>query len=128
MGFTKNDPRINRKGRLPASVHIAATFKDISADFPDLAPSERKLLHVAATLLFRGESCKDNAVAHRCCGEARKILAGLRRSRAVTAVAKAPKLSGLPSVAELIISRDEEKQRASSRAKGSAARSVRQPA
>jgi hypothetical protein len=83
--FTKNDQRINRKGRLPASTHIAATFADLVIDFPDPAPSERKLLHVAATLLFRGESCKDNAVAHRCIGEARKIIAGLRSRRAAAA-------------------------------------------
>jgi hypothetical protein len=93
--FRKNDPRINRTGRPPAAMHIAATFKDLAADFPNLAPHETALLRSAAGLLFRAEHCRDAAVAHRCLSEARRTIAGLRARRAAVAAAapKPPELS-----------------------------------
>jgi hypothetical protein len=85
MPFKPGDAHINRRGRLPASTHIAATYRDLAADFPDPAPHEAALLRSAATLLYRGERCRDSAVAHRCVTEARKIISGLQTRRAVKA-------------------------------------------
>jgi hypothetical protein len=125
--FVKGDPRINRAGRTSAAADIAETARDLSAEFPNAALSESRLLKTAASLLYRGEHCSNPDIAHKCITEARRIIAGLRRGRAVVAAARAPKLSGLPTVAELIITRDEEK-RISSHPKGSGGARVRQPA
>jgi hypothetical protein len=88
MAFKPGDPNINRRGRPLVSLQIAATYRDLAADFPDLASHEAALLRVAAALLYRGEKCRESAVAHRCVTEARKIIAGLQVRRAAALKAK----------------------------------------
>jgi hypothetical protein len=88
MGFKLGDPNINRAGRPLTRLRITAVFEDLAVEFPDLAPHEAALLRVAAALLYRGEKCRDSAVAHRCVTEARKIIAGLQVRRAAALKAK----------------------------------------
>jgi hypothetical protein len=59
-------------GSAPAA--IAATFRDLAV----------------ASLLYRGERCRDSAVAHRCIAEARKCIAALRTQRAAAVAALPP--------------------------------------
>jgi hypothetical protein len=106
VGFAKNDPNINRKGRPLVSQIIGAVYRDLAVEFPDLAPPEAALLRIAATLLYRGERCRDSGTAHKCATEARKIISTLRAWRAAAAkpALKPPTherlraaLAGLPS-------------------------------
>jgi hypothetical protein len=90
MPFAKGDANINRRGRPSASADIAAVFRDLAADFPDLAPAEARMLRVCAALLYRGERCRVAAVAHRCIAEARKGIAALRTQRAAAVAALPP--------------------------------------
>jgi hypothetical protein len=48
------------------------------------------MLRNAASLLYRGERCRDSAVAHRCIAEARKCIAVLRTQRAAAVAALPP--------------------------------------
>jgi hypothetical protein len=101
VGFKLGDPNINRAGRPLTRLRIAALFEDLAVEFPDLAPHEAALLRVSAALLYRGEKCRDSAVAHRCVTEARKIIAGLQVRRAAALKAAKPPTAHVPMRDEL---------------------------
>jgi hypothetical protein len=94
-GFAKGQSG-NPRGRESASALIAATFHDLAVDFPNLAPHERVMLRNAASLLYRGERCRDSAVAHRCICRPADATCGRRSGSATPAKDDAGELPDAP--------------------------------